>query len=188
LGEAAERWLSEAAAGVVRTRSGERYKPSALRSYEQALRARILPRFGTKRLSALSRAMLQGLVDELVGEGCAPSTVRNAMLPLRAIYRRALQRDELTSNPTLKLALPAVRERRERVARPSDAEALLAALPIDQRALWATSSTPPARGSRLRGHWRHRTVPRRRSRSRSRLSPSSSGSAQRGWCARRGSS
>jgi integrase len=139
LAEAAERWLSEARAGVVRTRSGDCYKPSALRSYEQALRARILPRCGSKRLSALSRPMLQQLVDELVGEGCAASTVRNAVLPLRAIYRRALQRDELTSNPTLKLALPAVRQRRERVARPAEAEALLAALPADQRALWATA-------------------------------------------------
>ena len=140
LGEAAERWLSDAEAGVVRTRSGDRYKPSALRSYEQALRARILPRFGSKRLSALSRPMLQALVDELVGEGCAPSTVRNAVLPVRAIYRRALQRDELAGNPTLKLALPAVRERRERVARPAEAEALLAALPaVGARPLWATA-------------------------------------------------
>lgn len=65
--------------------------------------------------------------------------MRNAVLPLRAIYRRALQRDELTANPTVKLALPAVRGRRERVARPAEADALLAALPVDQRALWATA-------------------------------------------------
>jgi integrase len=123
----------------VRTRSGDRYKPSALRSYEQALRARLLPRFGARPLSALSRGMLQELIDELVGRGCAPSTVRNAILPLRAIYRRALQREELNGNPTLRLALPAVRQRRERVARAAEAESLLAALPADQRALWATA-------------------------------------------------
>ena len=58
---------------------------------------------------------------------------------LRAIYRRALQREQLSANPTLKLALPAVRARRERVARPAEAEALLAALPADQRVLWATA-------------------------------------------------
>jgi integrase len=139
LRDAAELWLADARAGVVRTRSGDRYKPSALRSYEQALNARLLPRFGDKRLSALSRLMLQELVDELVAQGCAPSTVRNAVLPLPAIYRRALQRQELTANPTLKLVVPAVRERRERVARPAEAEALLEALPADQRALWATA-------------------------------------------------
>ena len=97
--KAAEQWLADARAGVARTRSGDQYKPSALRSYEQALRARILPRFGSKRLSAVSRPMLQQLVDELVGDGCAPSTVRNAVLPVRAIYRRALQRDELSRQP-----------------------------------------------------------------------------------------
>jgi hypothetical protein len=91
LREAADRWLAEARTGVVRTRSGDRYKPSALRSYEQALNARLLPRFGDKRMSAISRGMLQELVDELVGAGCAPSTVRNAILPLRAIYRSALR-------------------------------------------------------------------------------------------------
>ncbi|HYY23486.1 MAG TPA: hypothetical protein VE780_16560, partial [Thermoleophilaceae bacterium] len=31
LSEAAEQWLAGARAGVIRTRSGERYKPSALR-------------------------------------------------------------------------------------------------------------------------------------------------------------
>lgn len=46
---------------------------------------------------------------------------------------------ELTGNPTLKLALPALRQRRERVARPAEADALLAALPADQHALWATA-------------------------------------------------
>jgi hypothetical protein len=35
LSEAAEEWLRAAEAGVVRTRSGDPYKPSALRTYEQ---------------------------------------------------------------------------------------------------------------------------------------------------------
>jgi len=84
LREASERWLAEARAGIVRTRSGDCYKPSALRSYEQALNALLLPRFGDTRQSALSRRMLQEFVDELVGADCAASTVRNAILPLRA--------------------------------------------------------------------------------------------------------
>jgi len=43
LSEAGDEWLAGAKAGVIRTRSGDRYKPSALRSYEQALRKRLLP-------------------------------------------------------------------------------------------------------------------------------------------------
>ena len=37
LREAAQEWLEAAEAGIVRTRSGDPYKPSALRSYRQAL-------------------------------------------------------------------------------------------------------------------------------------------------------
>ncbi|MCA1677733.1 MAG: hypothetical protein LC777_01685, partial [Actinobacteria bacterium] len=109
LAEAAADWLAAAQAGVIRTRSGERYKPSALRAYEQALRAKLLPSLGPRRLSAITRNELQDLVDRLVAAGQAPSTVRNSVLPLRAIYRRALAREEVATNPTLELDLPAVR-------------------------------------------------------------------------------
>jgi integrase len=137
--DAAEEWLAGAERGVIRNRSGERYKPSALRSYREALRARILPEFGHLRLSALSRNVLQDFVERLTGEGLAPSTVANAVLPLRAIYRRAVSRGEVAVNPTLDLPLPADRGRRDRVARPEEASALIDALPARDRALWATA-------------------------------------------------
>jgi len=137
--EAAEEWLDRAAAGVIRTRSGDPYKPAAIRAYRHALQCRILPRFGAKRLAAVSGLMLQDFVDELLAAGRSPSTIRNALLPLRAIYRRALQRGEVAVNPTVKLALPAVRGSRDRVARANEAAALLAALPASERGLWATA-------------------------------------------------
>ena len=139
LNEAASGWLEAAKAGIVRTRSGDRYKPSTLRSYEQALRTKILPELGRLRLTAVSSTILQDLVDRLGAAGLAPSTIRNAILPLRAIYRRAQGRAEVAVNPTLKLALPAVRGRRERVARPAEAVDLLQALPLGERALWASA-------------------------------------------------
>lgn len=111
VGEAAAEWLAGAEAGVVRTRGGDRYKPSALRSYREALSAKVVPRLGSQRLSAVTMVDLQDLVDELVAAGLAASTVRNTMLPVRAIYRRALQRNVIGVNPTEGLALPAVRGR-----------------------------------------------------------------------------
>lgn len=131
LEQAARDWVKAANAGVIRTRSGDRYKPGALRGYEQALEARILPRFGHLKTSALHRNAIQDLVDEMLAEGLAPSTVRNAILPLRTIYRRLLSSSEVGVNPTLGLSLPAIRERRERVARPGEARALLDALPTE---------------------------------------------------------
>lgn len=136
--EATEEWLLLAKSGVVRTRSGDVYKPSALRSYEAALR-KLLPQIGNLRLSGLSRNRLQDLVDRLVASGLAPSTVRNMVIPLKAIYRRALLREDVHANPTVALSLPAVRGRRDRVARPEEAAALIEAVPVCDRALWAVA-------------------------------------------------
>lgn len=139
LREAAERWLQGARAGLIRTRSGDPYKPSALRGYEASLRQRILPAFGAVRLSEIKRVDLQYLVEELLSEGLSASTIRNVIVPLRSIYRRAISRGEVAVNPTDGLELPAVRGRRDRIAPPNEAGKLLAALPIDDRALWATA-------------------------------------------------
>jgi hypothetical protein len=143
LHQAAADWLAATEAGIIRTRSGDRYKPSALRSYEQALETKILPRLGHLRLTAITANTLQDLADDLSASGLAPSTIRNSILPLRAIYRRALNRGEVAVNPTLKLALPAVRARRERIPRPEEAAALIATLPLPDRALWATALYGP---------------------------------------------
>jgi integrase len=89
-------------------------------------------------------------VDRLVGEGRAPSTVRNAILPLRAVYRRASERSEVAVNPTEGLRLPALRGRRERIARPADARALVEALHGADRALWATALYAGLRRGELR--------------------------------------
>ena len=139
LTEAADDWLEAARAGIARNRSGDPYKPSALRSYAEALNTKVIPELGKLRLSAVDRVCVQDLVDRLVARGLAPSTVRNSVLPLRAIFRRAVARSEVVQNPTLGLALPAVRGGRERVARPQEARALIAALPAGDRAVWASA-------------------------------------------------
>jgi integrase len=149
--EATEQWLTAAKAGVIRTRSGETYKPSALRAYEQVLNATLLPELGHLRLSSVTRNTLQDLIDRLVARGRSPSTVRNTILPLRAIYRRALSRAEVLTNPTLGLALPAARERRERIARPAEAKALVEALPDRDKALWATALYAGLRRGEIQG-------------------------------------
>ncbi len=69
--------------------------------------ARAVPGLGPLRLSAVDRNRVQDLVDRLVARGLSASSVRNAILPLRAIYRRACARSEIAVNPTLGLALPA---------------------------------------------------------------------------------
>ena len=133
LDQAADAWLIAAKSGVVRTRSGSPFKPAALRSYEDSLRRFVLPRLGRTRLSELSRNQIQDVVDEMVAKDYAPSTVRNAVLPLRSICRRALDREEIPSNPTKRLDLPIDRRIKARVAPPNQVPALLEALPSELR-------------------------------------------------------
>jgi len=118
---------------------GRPLQASALRAYQQALRTKLLAPLGHRRLSAITSAAIQDVVDRLVADGHSASTVRNAVLPLRAIYRRALSRSEVFTNPTQGLSLPAVRGRRGRVARAAEAHALVEALPEADRAIWATA-------------------------------------------------
>jgi integrase len=151
LAEAAEEWLAGAQAEIVSTRNGTPYKPSALRAYEQALRTKVVPELGHLRLSSLSRASVQDLVDKLIASGLSPSTVRNAILPLRAIYRRALARADVLVNPTLGLALPASHGRRERIAAPREAIELLGALAVEDQAVWATALYAGLRRGEIRG-------------------------------------
>lgn len=139
LREAAEAWREGAEAGTIRNRSGDAYKPSALRGYEAALRLRVLPDLGGARLSDVRRADLQDLADRLLAEGCSASTIRNTFLPLRAIFGRAVDRGKLAVNPTARLRLPAVRGGRDRIAAPDEATRLLTALEPRDRALWATA-------------------------------------------------
>lgn len=75
----------------------------------------------------------------MMAEELEPSTVRNMLLPLRAIYRQALTLDEVAVNPTAGVQLPAVRGRHERIAAPAEAARLIAALPAGDRAVWATA-------------------------------------------------
>jgi integrase len=65
--------------------------------------------------------------------------VQVTLLPLRAVYRRAVDVGELAINPCSGLQMPTVTGRRERFATPSEAEALIAALPEADRAIWATA-------------------------------------------------
>lgn len=139
LQEAADEWLDAARAGMVMNRSGDPYKPSAIRSYERSLRLRVLPQFGGLKLADLRALDLQDFVDELVAAGSSPSTVTSTLNPLRAIYKRATVRGEVGVNPTRGLTLPAIRTRRERIAGPDELGKLLEALPGD-RCLWATAA------------------------------------------------
>jgi len=148
--QVAERWIEEARSGLVRNRSGDVYKPSAIRSYDSSLRRRVFPALGERKFSQVRRVDVQDLVDELHKDGLNASTVLCSILPLKAIYRRAIARGEVPINPTSGLAMPAIRGKRDRIVSPEHGVALLDALGADDRAVWATTMYAGLRCGELR--------------------------------------
>jgi integrase len=149
--DAMKAWLDGLRAGHITNRSGDPYKPAAIRGYERNLRLRVKPVLGRVRLADVTTQQVQGLVDELVKKGLEPATIDSALTPLKALYRRALARGEVRINPTVGVEKPAVRSKRKRVVLPRDAEAMIAALEPDERALWATAMYAGLRRGELIG-------------------------------------
>jgi integrase len=136
----AEQVLDAMDEGTLRNRSGDIYKPSVARSYRSAYEVNVSPLIGGRRISTITRRDVQVVVDEAIARGLAPSTVRNALMPLRLAFRVAI-RDELgvTESPIKGVELPAVRGGRDRHASPAELGPLLAAVDPADRAIWATA-------------------------------------------------
>lgn len=137
--EALTAWIAGAEAGEIRNRSGDQFKPSVLRGYRQSLLNRILPELGGVKVADLRRVDVQEFADRLAADGLDPSTIRNTLMPLRALYRRAVARGDVAVSPMTQLELPAVRGSRDRIADPAEAHVLIESLPEGDRALWATA-------------------------------------------------
>jgi integrase len=76
----------------------------------------------------------------LLGSGLSPATVSNIINPIQAFYRRAVDRDELAYNPSERIDLPNGSSKRpKRIASQAEAAALLAALDVEDRPVWATA-------------------------------------------------
>jgi integrase len=103
------------------------------------------------KLHEIQRRDLQDLADRLLAKGLDASTVRNAIAPVRCIYRRAVARGELAVNPTSGLELAAPQGRRDRRADPVEATALIEALPEKDRALWAVAFYGGLRAGEIQG-------------------------------------
>ena len=126
-----------------------------LRGYEEALRLRVLPRFGKRKTSEVRLPDLYRFAEDLRAEFDA-STIRNTFMPLRAIYGRLTRLGEVAVNPTIGLDLPAAKGRRDRIAEPAEAAMLIAALPEGDRALWATAFYAGLRRGELKAiDWAH---------------------------------
>jgi integrase len=119
------------------------------------LTERVLPALGSRRLNAVTTLDLQTLVGDWLAEGQAPSTIRNSLKPLQAIYRRARSREGVPINPTHDLELPMPDPGEVEIVSPEVAARLLDALPAEDRPTWATALYAGLRYGELRAlRWR----------------------------------
>ena len=138
-------WHADAAAGVLRTRSGDTYKPKTLRSYDGTMRSNVLPKYGSQSLSAVTREGLQRLVNAMNradGKGVrgnSPSSVANTINALRALYRDSghIVPGSVHPDPTDGLRLPSVKVPAERRVTVAEADTLIDALPEADQRIWA---------------------------------------------------
>jgi integrase len=154
----------------VRRRGGEPYKPSVIRSYEASLLLYVLPALGGKRVAEVSRGDVRRFVADLEARhtlrprGASgatkpldASTIRNAVGPLRLLYRLAVAAEVVDTSPVAGVELPVPKGRRERVAEADEAALLVATLtrPADRLA-WALAFYAGLRVGEIRAlRWRH---------------------------------
>lgn len=150
LREETEAWLAGARSGEIRNKREQPYKPGVVREYERSLRLRVLPDLGDRKLADIDLADLLELKEHMQGTGCSGSTIRNAFVPLQAIYRRARRNGVVAVNPTVDLGLPTA-GKRDRAAAPEQAADLLDALPVLERAIHATAFYAGLRRGEIRG-------------------------------------
>jgi len=149
LREEVDEWLDGARAGRILNKRERPYKPAVLRNYEAALRLRVLPALGNRRLADVGLGDLLELKEQLLGDGCSGSTIRNTFVPLQALYRRARLQERVAVDPTTDLPLPTA-NRRDRAATPQAASELLEILPEPARAIWVAAFYSGLRRGELR--------------------------------------
>ena len=137
--------------GAILDRSGKHTSPRPSAATSTRWRAASTRCSGSRKVSSLRRADIQGFVEEMRELGAAPSTVHNRLDPLRVIVRRSIDNDELLVDPCARLKMPVVRNRRTRIESSTTAEALIAALPESEQAFWALALFAGVRRGELRG-------------------------------------
>ena len=150
LEQAAEAFLAGIEDGSVRDRKEDVYKPGTVRVYGHELRRAVLPHLGRYRLQEVTKRDVRDLVKTLRAEGRSDSAIRNALDPLRAIYRNAVEDGEVETSPCDGLRMPRRKPAKVQVVAPETAAQLIAALDPADRPVWACAFFAGLRRGELR--------------------------------------
>jgi excisionase family DNA binding protein len=145
--EAAEEWLE----GPVRD-----LRPRTDECYRNAVNTHLLPRFGTRRLDAISPDDLAALVRELRAAGLSESTIVIALGVVNRIYRFAARRLNWHGTNPVSVMLSSERpkpaqSKRRRIFEGAELEQTIAAAAEPYRTLFTLAALTGARVSELLG-------------------------------------
>lgn len=86
--------------------SRPRLKPRTFHGNERLYTGRVLPKFGSRRISTVTRAEVQTWINELAAEGLAPATVHHCYVALRKVMKHALWDRRIAFNQCDGIDLP----------------------------------------------------------------------------------
>lgn len=98
--DALDEYLDALVDGSVLSPANRPYKPAAIGSYRRAVETRLKPALGSCKLSELERADVYRMVEKLRRDGRGAGSIHATLEPLRAVYRAAIKRGEVVSDPT----------------------------------------------------------------------------------------
>ncbi len=88
-----------------------RLKPRTVDGYRRTYDLRVLPRFGSQRISAVTSEHVEVWIADMVGEGLAPATVHHQYMALAKVRKYAGRHRLITYNPCQGVDLPRVGNR-----------------------------------------------------------------------------
>lgn len=125
-------WIDSKAGKITTAKWIEEWMPSRkmdLRgtSYDRltgVVKAHVVPEFGRQPINTITNSQVRAWVGELIGSGLSAATTRKALFGLRSALAAAMADGRLGSNPAADVPLPVEEHREQRIAEPTQVDAL----------------------------------------------------------------
>jgi site-specific recombinase XerD len=102
---------------------------ATIRRREGILTKHILPILGDTPINQIRYSDIQSMVNDWVGKGLAPRTVKQHVQVMKPIFEFAVKDDIIIKNPTRGLTLPRVEETQRHSLTPEECNSLLSTIP-----------------------------------------------------------
>jgi integrase len=122
----------------VETYAKMKTKPSTLQSCQDIINKRLVPLFGDYFLHQVSATMMQGFVTERIAN-VKGKTVRNEVVVLKLIYKRAFKNRYIRVNPAEYIDLPKIERTEMEIWSPEEVRLFLAHVTAKHRVFFLTA-------------------------------------------------